>query len=157
MVKKGKATKELDVIEFGNIELSGSRETLEKARKFIEKNLESAGVNNDIITMVVTAVDEASANVIEHYYKDDENKKYNITLDIRYRKIIVLIESWGEEINIKSSKNINLEQHFQEGKSRGLGIYMMHQLMDEVSYHYVLNMNVVKLVKYFHDSDFKKN
>ncbi|MBU1076245.1 MAG: ATP-binding protein [Spirochaetes bacterium] len=136
-----------DVV-FGSIELRGSRETLEDGRKFVEKHLQGAGIPQDIITMVVTAVDEASANIIEHYYKDDSEKKYIITLDIKRNKIIVLLESWGEEINIKTGKKIDLAQHFSDGKSRGLGVYMMHMLMDEVSYHYIRRMNVVKLVKY---------
>lgn len=131
-----------------SIELRGCRETLEKERSFIEEKLKQAGIAEQIINMVVTASDEACANVIEHYYNDDPKRKYVLTVNVKNQKIIILIESYGEEINIKSGKKIDLEKHFNQGYSRGLGIYMMHTLMDEVSYHYVQKMNVVKLVKY---------
>ncbi|MBN1899316.1 MAG: ATP-binding protein [Spirochaetes bacterium] len=133
-----------------SIELRGSGDSLIEGRHFVEENLRKACISEEIIPLVVTATDEACANVVRHFYKNDPEKKYVITVKVDpvKNKIIVVVESYGEEINIKSGKRIDLAKHFEEGKESGLGIYFMHTLMDEISYHYIQKMNVVRLIKY---------
>jgi len=140
-----------------SIELHGTRETLQQERQFIKDTLQKAGIDDETAFLILSATDEASANVVEHFYKDDPLKKYVITVSVSLKKIIVLIESYGSKTDIKSGKKIDLEEHFREGKTRGLGIYFMHSLMDEVTYHYIEKMNVVKLVKYITKADIARS
>lgn len=131
-----------------SIELHGSSDSLEKERAFIQTTLSKAGISDDMIPSIIMACDEACANVVRHFYHNDREKKYVVTLSISKTKIIIIIESYGKKINIRSGKKIDLEKHFQEGKTHGLGVYFMHTLMDEVTYHYIEKMNVVRLIKY---------
>ena len=131
-----------------SIELHGSSDSLEQERRFVERTLHDAGISQEILPLIVLACDEACANVVGHFYENDPKKKYVITISISDKKIIIIIESYGKEIKIKRSENVDLEKHFKNGKTHGLGKYFMNTLMDEVTYHYIEKMNVVKLVKY---------
>lgn len=133
-----------------SIELHGSGDSLAKGREFINEQLQKAGVDKMIIDLVVLACDEASANVVRHFYKNDPEKKYVMTVNVspERRKIIVVVESYGKRIRIRKRRVIDLEKHVREGKDHGLGIYFMNSVMDEVTYHYIKKMNVVRLIKF---------
>ena len=59
-----------------SIELQGSSKSLERERSFIEITLTKAGVSVDLLPLIVMACDEACANVVRHFYKNDPEKKY---------------------------------------------------------------------------------
>lgn len=141
-------TKQIGTRLIESIELHGSGDSLILGRNFIEEKLKQAEVSDDIIPLVIMSSDEAASNVVKHFYEFDSEKKYVITVSVSAKKIIILIESYGKKINLRSTRKMNLDKHFQQGKQSGLGMYIMHTLMDEVTYHYVEKMNVIKLVKY---------
>ncbi|MDD5067530.1 MAG: ATP-binding protein [bacterium] len=138
-----------------SIELQGSGESLALGREFIHLQLQNAGVSSAISDLVVLACDEACANVVRHFYRDDPEKKYIITINVspEKKKIIVVVESYGRKIRIRKRRKINLEKHVREGRESGLGIYFMNSLMDEVTYHYIKKMNVVRLIKYISEDE----
>ena len=102
-----------------------------------------------IRNQIEIVIDEACANVIEHFYKEDEHKNLVVTFTLKNDRFIMTIESIGKRIDLKYKK-VDLKKHFDARNTRGLGKYIMYTLMDEVTYHYIPqgHQNVLKLVKY---------
>ena len=49
---------------------------------------------------------------------------------------------------------VDLNEHFEELKERGLGLYIMREMMDEIHYEYIDNKtNRLTLVKYLENQD----
>jgi len=73
------------------------------------------------------ALDEAVANVIEHTYKEKEDKAIILTLIWDENKILeVLIRDFGEKVDPSKIKSRPLEE-LREG---GLGVYIIRKVFD---------------------------
>ncbi|KLO20878.1 MULTISPECIES: ATP-binding protein [unclassified Marinitoga] len=74
------------------------------------------------------ALNEAVANVIEHTYKFDENRKIFIKFEIVNDIFSVYIRDFGEKIDKSSVKSRDLE----DIKDHGLGVHIITQVFDEM-------------------------
>lgn len=78
------------------------------------------------------AASEACTNVIEHAYTDDPGGDCGITmrLQVKQGELRVEVEDQGAGFDPKRLPKVDPEQRVTE--EGGLGIYLMHSLMDEV-------------------------
>lgn len=122
---------------------------LAKARDFISKIAKSYGASNDDITKIEISCDEWSANIIEHSLGSNTDKGFTIQCKRKENKIIIIYEHEGKQFNPIEQEKIDLNQHFSSLKERGLGLYIMREMMDEIHYEYIDNkVNRLTLVKY---------
>jgi len=100
----------------------------------------------DRIEDLKTAVAEACLNAIEHGNKLDENMKVGITLTVAGGRLQVAIQDEGKGVGQVPTPNI---ENQVEGKTdpRGWGIFLIKNLMDEVSFESTPEgRNVVKMI-----------
>ncbi len=122
---------------------------LAKARDFISKMAKSCGASNDDITKIEISCDEWSANIIEHSLGSNTDKGFTIQCKRKENKFIIIYEHEGRQFNPIEQERIDLNQHFSLLKERGLGLYIMREMMDEIHYEYIDNkINRLILVKY---------
>ena len=135
------------------IYLESQLENLVKAREFVLKKAKESGASGSDITKIEISCDEWSANVIEHGLKNQSGKGFTISCRARGKKFIVVYEHEGTRFNPIEQEIVNLDVHFSQMKERGLGIYIMREMMDEIHYEYVDGrLNRLTLVKYL-DAD----
>jgi serine/threonine-protein kinase RsbW len=122
---------------------------LAKARQFIVKKAKESGATEEDITKIEISCDEWSANVIEHGLKKDATKVFSIQCKMKGKKFIVVYEHEGVRFNPIEQKMVDLNEHFSQMKERGLGIFIMREMMDEIHFEYIDNkINKLTLVKY---------
>jgi serine/threonine-protein kinase RsbW len=122
---------------------------LAKAREFIVKKAKESGAAEEDITKIEISCDEWSANVIEHGLKKDSTKVFSIQCKMKGKKFVVVYEHEGVRFNPIEQKMIDLNEHFTQMKERGLGIFIMREMMDEIHFEYIDNkINKLTLVKY---------
>ena len=112
-----------------------------------ESNFDESETNR-----IVLAVDEAVSNVIEHAYEDCEGQSGDIqvTIDADDTKFEVIIADNGKQFDPGNIDEPDIVEHVKQGKKKGLGIFLMRQIMDEVKYTFVQGVrNELRLVKYF--------
>ena len=93
---------------------------------------------------IILAVDEACSNIIKHSYKNNPNRKINLTViqEIDFLTILVVDDGIKFDINSIKARKIN------EIRPGGLGIYIIKQVMDTVEYsHTPEGFNKIKMVK----------
>jgi len=79
------------------------------------------------------AAHETCANIVDHAYTDEKDKRITITLtlaDQPFRLIIDLYDT-GRAFDLESTPAPNLS----EPRTHGYGLFLVHSLMDEVVYH----------------------
>lgn len=133
-------------------EFLGKRKKLSSIRNFVGDQLKKTPLNNDDIYRMMLAVDEACTNVIVHNYEKNSKDKDNhikVTVEFASDQVSLIIEDEGEEFNPLDVHDPDLKQHLEEYRKKGLGIFLIRRLVDEVIYHYSTHKgNKVELIKY---------
>ena len=130
------------------IQLESDLVNLAKARDFIARKAQEAGASETDITKIEISCDEWSANIIEHALGSDEKRDFSIECTLDQDRFRVTFENEGERFNPIEQENVDLDDHYSDSKERGLGIYIMKEMMDEIHYEYLPpGVNRLVLVK----------
>lgn len=107
---------------------------LDSIREFVGEAAEQAGFSGKEVYSVQLAVDEACSNVIEHAYADVPDGLIEITCNVDAGQITVIIHDHGKEFDISQVRQPNLGRDLSEREVGGLGVFLIHKLMDEVHF-----------------------
>jgi serine/threonine-protein kinase RsbW len=129
------------------IEVPADVNLLAAARNFVTAILREHGVPNEVVNDVELAADEAVTNVIEHAYQYDARRSIGLELLLEKSQLKVLIRDNGEEFTPAQAPAVDLDQHIAERRTGGLGVHLMHQLMDSVVHRREGDENVLELSK----------
>lgn len=134
--------------------LTSNLANLSTARDFISKKAKESGAGESDITKIEISCDEWSANVIEHGLGNKKDKGFTIECRSENDKFTVIYEHPGKRFNPIDKDEVNLGEHFSEFKERGLGIFIMREMMDEIHYEYIDNkIDKLTLVKNLKNED----
>ncbi len=104
------------------------------------------------------AVDEACSNVIDHAYGGNEQGEIRILLDLNETGLKLSIQDDGAPFDPDCVIEPDLTSPLETRCERGLGVYLIRNLMDEVTYDFSSpGVNQVTLVKYFSPSQNTEN
>jgi len=130
------------------INLESDLANLSRARNFITRKAQEAGASETDVTKIEISCDEWSANIIEHALGEEEKCDFSIECSLDQGRFCVTFENPGERFNPIEQENVDLDDHYSESKERGLGIYIMKEMMDEIHYEYLpQGVNRLVLVK----------
>lgn len=104
----------------------------------------------DIVSIAIElAVDEVFTNVASYAYPDGEPGDVVITASMTedMDEMIITFKDWGIPFNPLDREDPDLDVPIEERRVGGLGIYMVKQYMDKVSYEYVDGTNNLTLQK----------
>jgi serine/threonine-protein kinase RsbW len=136
-------------MDCSRITLGSDLANLSKVREFIAKAAREAGASSSEITKIEISCDEWSANIIEHTLRGGTGKAFTVECRQAEGRFIVIYEHEGERFNPIEQEIIDVDDHFSESKERGLGIYIMREMMDEIHYEFINNrINRLTIVKY---------
>ena len=96
------------------------------------------------------AVDEACSNVIDHAYGGDDQGEIRISLDLLEIGLKITIQDDGAPFDPDCVAEPDLTSPLETRCERGLGVYLIHEVMDEASWDFSTpGVNQLTLVKYF--------
>lgn len=126
-----------------------SLHNLEKICDYITDCAKAAGLNESETYAVQLAVDEASTNIIEHGYGRECPSRIDITCEVLATGLKVVIYDDAEPFNPEVVPEPELNVSLEDVKPRGLGIYLMRKMMDEVRYETTPDKgNTLTMIKY---------
>ena len=90
----------------------------------------------ELLNKVTLAVDESVTNVMEYAYEDDlEGELFiEIALEATRERFSAVICDRGKAFDPTAVPLPDLRAHVDEGRRHGLGIFLMREIMDEVTY-----------------------
>ncbi len=127
--------------------IKASTKNLSDIRKFVSKYAEEHGFTQDQISDIRLAVDEAATNIIKHGYKNDDTQTLTLKLEFDDEKLNVTLTDQGVSFDLKKYKSPDIRQQIEKRKRGGMGIRLMKNLMDDVSYNVQNQKNVLKMSK----------
>ena len=131
------------------ISITSDTRHLSVIREFISRMIRQSALPTEEENKIILAVDEAVTNIIEHGY--DEGVSGSIELDIEAdeQQFKIVIHDSGRVFNPESVPDPDMKEHVQKGYKKGLGIFLMRQIMDEVRYKFKDGVkNELTLVKF---------
>jgi len=113
---------------------SCSLNNLEQICDFVTECAANAGLDESEVYAVQLAVDEASTNIIEHGYGGECPSKIDITCETLEDGLKVILYDDAQPFEPTDVPEPETNVPLEELKPRGLGIFLMRKMMDEVKY-----------------------
>jgi serine/threonine-protein kinase RsbW len=89
-------------------------------------------ITDEEVFHVKLVLEEALLNAIKHGNKMREDRKVDISVALENNKLIIIIHDEGEGFNHEKVPDPTHEENIE--RTSGRGVYLMKQLMDEVTY-----------------------
>lgn len=116
------------------LEVPSSTENLVLIRDFVTRIAQQAHLDEQEISNLELAVDEACANVIEHAYGQDTRQEVIIQAICDEEAVRISVIDTGKWFDPTGVTPASIDSLVTERRSGGLGIRLIKALMDEVSY-----------------------
>ncbi|MDY6846717.1 MAG: ATP-binding protein [Chloroflexota bacterium] len=114
----------------------GNFKSLELISKFIVKQAQKAGFNPDDVYAIQTAVDEACSNIIDHAYRGEDLGTIIIKVNEKENSLHIVLRDKGKPFDPNDVPQPNINSSLENRKERGLGIFFMRNLMDQVIFEF---------------------
>lgn len=137
------------------LEVAAHTRNLAIVREFLHAAIKRSALPQRDVNKVVLAVDEAVANTIQHGYEGREDGTVEVLIEADADRFTVRIRdngvSYDSAKGSEAKANIDMQQHVAQGNKRGLGLFIMRKVMDEVRYTSregdINELTLVKLIK----------
>jgi len=127
-----------------------SKSELTKIRTFVAAQLSELTINQIEKDLIILAIDEACANAIVHGNDCDQSKQILVALDISESRLNVEISDVGENSGLPERlEQFDLQKLIESRKSGGIGLKLIHSIMDKVQFIKRNDRNVCSLTKTF--------
>ena len=107
---------------------------LDSIRKLVGEVAEQAGFSCNEIYSIELSTDEACSNIIEHAYAGQPQGVIDISCVADDRQITVVIHDHGKQFDMSAVPKPNLSKKLSDREVGGLGVFLMHKLMDEIHF-----------------------
>lgn len=128
---------------------AGNYRNLAAIGEFVVKITTEEGFSSKEVYAIQTAVDEASANIIDHAYKGEDIGEIKISITALPDRIEIFIEDTGEPFDPDEVPAPDITSLLEVRKERGLGVFFIRKLMDEATFDCSsAECNTLTLIKY---------
>lgn len=117
--------------------LEPTLEKLEDSRREIKESLAKLVGDQPWSYEFMLAIEEAIVNVIDHGFNQDNPPSPIILIFERFEdKLLVTMIDKGSPFDLTKTKEMNLAEHFDSYKNRGLGIFLIKNITDHIDYSF---------------------
>jgi len=126
----------------------GQYASLNPIREFITQKAQEAGLSSSGVYAIELAVDEACSNIIEHAYGGEGHGDILCRVIIHEDGLEVILIDQGKPFDPAKVPQPNLSKPLKRVNTRGVGLFLMKKLVDQIEYHHSeTEGNVMRLFK----------
>ena len=127
----------------------GSYESLAPISDYIIDRAEDAGFSPNEVYAIQTAVDEACANIIDHAYGGEDLGEIKVNVQKIKNGIQITLVDDGIPFDPNEVPEPDISSPLEIRKERGLGVFFIHKLMDNVRFEFSPSKgNILTLTKF---------
>jgi len=119
---------------------------LDKLEPFLMKFFEQENIDMSLLPQFDLALEEAATNVIMYAYPEGEKGTAELTLEMKNGQLHSVLTDSGVPFDPLQTPEVNLDVSLEERKIGGLGIHLIKEIMNEVSYEYKDGKNVLSMI-----------
>jgi anti-anti-sigma factor len=117
--------------------------------EFVNSATRQAKMSEREAWQVQLAVDEAATNIIQHAYNGQATGNIRIEWSINEGELRITLMDKGQPFDPSNVPEPDITSPFEGRQAGGLGIYLMHKMMDEVEYVFDASGNTLTMRKRF--------
>lgn len=125
--------------------LTNNIEEVPKMAEWIEAFGEEVGMDLPKVFNVNLALEEAVVNVMNYAYPGKTGMPVRLSADVEGNVIIFTLEDDGEPFDPTKKEDPDIMLEAEERPIGGLGIFLVRQLMDEVTYQRKNDTNILTM------------
>jgi len=126
----------------------GEYKSLSEISDFVVIRANILGFSSNDIYSIQIAVDEACSNIIDHAYGKEDLGYIEIQVEDIENGLKITILDDGDPFDPDDIPDPVIDSSLEERRERGLGLFIMRKLMDEVNYDFSSpNQNKLVMVK----------
>ncbi len=112
----------------------GRYKSLAEIDDFISQIIADFGFSSGQVYDVRLALDEACTNIIEHSYGGEGKGDIQCSVESAEEGIKIILKDWGKKFDPDQIPKPDLNVDLEDLQPRGLGLYLMKNLMDKIEY-----------------------
>lgn len=132
--------------------IQAQTDQLDALLAMINEDLEAAGCPMEHMVSVAICAEEIFVNVAHYGYPNGEGK-VRVIEEIEDQTITLELQDWGTPYNPLEKEDPDITLSAKDRQVGGLGIYMVRNMMDGVSYEYRDEKNCLKMWKSWRQAD----
>ncbi len=132
--------------QFGIKKIRSDIAEIPEVTSWLEEVMEVSGFSEEAILDTQLAVEEAITNVIVHGYKEHGGEVV-ITCHVNSDRVEVEIADTASRFDPLSIPEPDLDGGIEKRRIGGLGVFLIRQVMDRVSYRYENGKNILLMTK----------
>ena len=113
----------------------------------IDEFCASLDLTSEVAFAVNLALDEILTNTISYGCDDDEPHRIEITVGLEAEALAIVIVDDSTAFDLSSAPTPDIGTSLEERPLGGLGLFLVHQMMDSVEYRREEGRNIVTLKK----------
>lgn len=121
---------------------------LRRIREVVEQEAVRFGFDAETAFRLALAVDEACANVIRHAYRNAPGHQFSIEIGSEGDRFVVSVTDSGVGFTPTEVPSPDLARLVERRRGGGLGLHIIHLVMDDIDYAVRSGANRLRLVKY---------
>jgi anti-sigma regulatory factor (Ser/Thr protein kinase) len=130
-----------------HLTLPNDIDTIPQLSEFVEIICEEAGVDMTTTMSLNLALEEAVVNVMSYAYPEGAKGSVDIDVISKGCTLQFVISDSGNPFDPTATPDIDTTLSAEERSIGGLGIHLIRQIMDDVSYHRQDGCNILTLTK----------
>ncbi len=130
------------------ITLPNDIETIPQLNEFIDAAAEEIGLDMALTMSLNLALEEAVVNVMEYAYPPATEGQVDILLTADEKMLTVVISDSGTPFDPTKQAEADTTLSAEERPIGGLGIHLVRQIMDNISYQRSNGRNILTLTKH---------
>ncbi|MGM9733077.1 MAG: ATP-binding protein [Prevotella sp.] len=129
------------------IVINNQIEELERLAIFVEEVSEELGLDPETTMNLNLALEEVVSNVILYAYPQEMGEKITIMAQTEKQSLIFTITDKGKEFDPTKVEEADVTLSAEEREIGGLGIFIVKNIMNEVTYQRLDGKNILTLKK----------
>ncbi len=129
------------------ISLVNDLKEITRVAEQIDEFCTAQDITSEVAYAVNLALDEILTNTISYGYDDDEPHRIEITVGLEAEDLAIVIVDDSAAFDLSNAPTPDIGASLDERPLGGLGLFLVHQMMDSVEYRREEGRNIVTLKK----------
>ena len=136
-----------DAVMQWKLTIRNEMQELERVNDFLQGIGETLGIDSELMMNLQLVMEEAVSNVIFYAHEKDEKADITIEAESKGCELTFVLIDGGRAFDPTKKDTANIDVHPAHREIGGLGIFIMKQIMDEVTYRRHDGKNILKMMK----------
>ena len=130
-----------------SIILTNDISEISKLNEFVEEIGNEFSLTPDVVFNVNLVLEEAIVNVINYAYPKEKHESIHLSAQLHEDSIVFVLTDTGMQFDPTKAPEADITLSLEDRPIGGLGIFLIRQIMNEVSYERIDGKNVLTLSK----------